>query len=69
MTCSNERRDKPLVKLVHGLQVHAVGQPHVFIHQVKCCVSNELVQVSVVILYKAENNRIRHISLEHVIAV
>lgn len=45
-----ECRNKPLVELVHRFKVHIVGLPHVLIHQVKGCVSNELVQVAVVVL-------------------
>ena len=50
MSSRDEGRDEPLVELVHGLQVHVVGLPHVLIHQVQSSVGDELVQVAVVVL-------------------
>ncbi|XP_034885621.1 oral-facial-digital syndrome 1 protein isoform X5 [Mirounga leonina] len=50
MTCSNKRRNKPLVELVHSFQVHVVGQPHVLIYEVKSGMSYELVQMTMIIL-------------------
>lgn len=50
MTGSDEGRDEPLVELVHCFQVHVVRQPHVLVHQVERSVSDELVQVPVIVL-------------------
>lgn len=50
MTCSNKRRNKPLIELVHSFQVHVVGQPHVLIYEVQSGMSYELVQMTVIIL-------------------
>lgn len=51
MSCSDEGRHKPLIELVHRFKVHVVGQPHVLIHQIQGCMCNELVQVTMVILW------------------
>ena len=48
-TSRNKGRNKPLVKLVHNLEEHVVGGPHLFIDKVKGSVGNELVQVPVVV--------------------
>ena len=63
MSCSDEGRNKPLVELVHSFQVHIVGQPHVFIHQIEGCMCNELVQVTMIILWsrnKIVSNKMIH---------
>lgn len=54
MSSSDKGGDEPLVELVHGFQIHIVGQPHILIHQVQSCMSDELVQVTMVILFKME---------------
>ena len=46
----DEGRHKPLVEFVNNLEVHATGRPHVFVHEVKSSMGNELVQVAVVVL-------------------
>lgn len=50
MTGGDEGRDEPLVELVHGFQVHVVGQPHILIDQIERSVSDKLVQVSMIVL-------------------
>lgn len=50
MTSGDEGRDKPLVEFVHSLQVHVAGLPHILINQIKSRMSDELVQMSVIIL-------------------
>ena len=45
----HEGGDKPLIELVHDLEVH-VGRPqHLLVHKVQGCVSDELVEMSVII--------------------
>ncbi len=56
MRSCDKGRHEPFVELVHSLQVHVVGLPHVLIHQIQRRMRDELVQVSVVILHE------RHIS-------
>lgn len=56
MSCRDKGRHKPLVELVHSFQVHVVGQPHVFVHQIQGCVCDELVQMAVVILGSAKQS-------------
>ena len=46
----DEGGHKPLVELVHDLEVHVVGGPHLFIHQVQSLMRHKLVQVPVVLL-------------------
>lgn len=50
MTSGDEGRDEPFVEFVHSLQVHVAGLPHVLINQIQSGVSDELVQMSVIIL-------------------
>lgn len=50
MPSGDEGGDEPLVELVHSLQVHVAGLPHVLIHQIQSSVSDELIQVPVIIL-------------------
>lgn len=50
MRSCDKGRHEPFVELVHSLQVHVVGLPHVLIHQIQRRMRDELVQVSVVIL-------------------
>lgn len=50
MTSGDEGRDEPFIEFVHSLQVHVAGLPHVLIHQIKSGMSDELVQMSVIIL-------------------
>lgn len=46
----HKRRHVPLIEFVHQSQVHAGGGPHTFIYEVQCSMSNELVEVAVVLL-------------------
>ena len=46
----HEGGDKPLVELVHNLKVHVGSSQHLLVHQVQRSVSNELIEVPVVIL-------------------
>lgn len=46
----DKARDKPVVKLVHDLQVHVVRLPNMLVYQVQGGVSDELVQIRVVLL-------------------
>ena len=46
----HEGGDKPLVELVHDLEVHVGSSQHLLVHQVQRSVSNELVEVPVVVL-------------------
>lgn len=57
MTSSDECRNKPFIEFVHSLQVHVVGLPHILIHQIKSSMSNELVQMSVIILLEHKNHQ------------
>lgn len=50
MTSGDEGRDKPFIEFVHSLQVHVAGLPHVLINQIKSGMSDELVQMPVIIL-------------------
>lgn len=45
MACSNKCRNKPLVELVHSLQVRVVRQPHILIYEVESSMSYELVEM------------------------
>lgn len=50
MSSCDKSRNKPFIKLVHGLQVHVVRKPHVLIYEVESSVGNELVEVAMIIL-------------------
>jgi len=46
----HKSRNKPLVEFIHHLQIH-VGRPeHVFIYKIEGSVTNELIQMSVILL-------------------
>ena len=47
---SHKCRNKPLIELVHDLEVHVGGPEHVLIHQVEGSMGDELVEVPVVVL-------------------
>lgn len=64
MTCGNKRWHKPLVELVHSFQVHVVRQPHVLIHQVEGGMSDELVQMTMVVLDERERRQV-NVSVPH----
>ena len=51
-SCSDECRHKPLVELVDDLEVHVAGRPCLFVHQVERGMSDELVQMAVIINLK-----------------
>lgn len=57
MTSGDEGRDEPFIEFVHSLQVHVAGLPHVLIHQIKSGMSDELVQMSVIILSASASSR------------
>ena len=59
MSSRDEGGDEPLVELVHRLQVHVVGLPHVLIHQVQGGVGDELVQVPVVVLPQRNAEKVK----------
>ena len=46
----HEGGDKPLIELVHNLEVHVGGPQHLLVHKIQGCMSYELVEMSVIIL-------------------
>lgn len=46
----HKRRYVPLIEFVHQAEVHAGGGPHALVYKVQCSMSNELVEVAVVLL-------------------